>query len=159
MAQLIIDFDNNETYTRFWSKVDICEDDECWNWMASHNPETLRPMFRINTILVYAYRMAYALHHKRQLTTKYILHSCDNGSCCNPAHLREGTAKENIEDMMKRGRANNEAKVSKKFTPEQINRIRQLAETGMTILDISRLLDTSFRAVRNIVLRHTYRYV
>lgn len=32
------------------------------------------------------------------------LHSCDNPRCCNPDHLREGTQKENIADVLLRGR-------------------------------------------------------
>ena len=32
------------------------------------------------------------------------LHSCDNPPCCNPAHLRWGTMKENAEDRDIRGR-------------------------------------------------------
>ena len=33
-----------------------------------------------------------------------ILHSCDNPSCCNPDHLSLGTAKDNAQDAVRRGR-------------------------------------------------------
>lgn len=32
------------------------------------------------------------------------MHTCDNPPCCNPAHLRCGTQKENIEDKYTKGR-------------------------------------------------------
>lgn len=35
---------------------------------------------------------------------KFMLHSCDNPSCCNVRHLRPGTTKENSEDATARGR-------------------------------------------------------
>lgn len=34
------------------------------------------------------------------------LHACDNRPCCNPAHLFEGTQKDNIADMIAKGRGN-----------------------------------------------------
>ena len=36
---------------------------------------------------------------------KWLLHSCDNHSCCNPGHLRLGTPAENTNDMMTRRRS------------------------------------------------------
>lgn len=34
-----------------------------------------------------------------------VLHSCDNPPCVNPAHLREGTQKENVAECIAKGRA------------------------------------------------------
>lgn len=36
---------------------------------------------------------------------EYVLHDCDNPKCLNLDHLRVGTAKENSQDMVKRGRS------------------------------------------------------
>ncbi len=34
-----------------------------------------------------------------------IMHTCDNPPCCNPKHLRAGTDRDNIHDMLAKGRA------------------------------------------------------
>lgn len=34
-----------------------------------------------------------------------IMHLCDNKICCNPNHLKQGTQKDNIKDMINKGRA------------------------------------------------------
>lgn len=52
-----------------------------------------------------AHRIAYQLIVGPIEEGKLILHACDNRLCCNPAHLRQGTNQENIQDMMQRRRS------------------------------------------------------
>ncbi len=48
-----------------------------------------------------------------------VLHSCDNPPCANPDHLRWGTAQENIQDAIQRGR------LASKLDPDRVRSIRQ----------------------------------
>lgn len=56
--------------------------------------------------MVLAHRLAYA--RDRQLDVfelnGLVLHSCDNPSCVEPSHLRLGTHRENMDDMVLRAR-------------------------------------------------------
>jgi hypothetical protein len=114
-----IDFDNNDTYTRFWSKVDIGHHNECWNWTASINKVggSGCGQFQLGGIKS-AYRVAYALHHKKQFSEiPLLMHSCDNRACCNPHHLKEGTQKDNMADCKAKGRCRNG---TTKLTPDEV---------------------------------------
>lgn len=50
------------------------------------------------------HRAAYAAFVGPIPNGMYILHACDNPPCCNPAHLRPGTPKDNTADAMDRKR-------------------------------------------------------
>lgn len=54
------------------------------------------------------HRVVYADAHGLNVDTMGgdVLHSCDNPSCVRLAHLRLGTHKENMHDMIAKGRAN-----------------------------------------------------
>jgi hypothetical protein len=52
-----------------------------------------------------AHRIALELKLGRPLRRGFgALHTCDNTSCCNPAHLYEGKQKHNVADCIERGR-------------------------------------------------------
>lgn len=51
-----------------------------------------------------AHRLAYAIEYGEVPEGVWVLHSCDNPPCCNPAHLRLGGNTENVMDRVARGR-------------------------------------------------------
>lgn len=83
----------------FWARVDVREPDECWPWRGGRDRHGYGKSVRWGK----AHRMAYALANGAA-ATGMVLHSCDNPACCNPAHLRDGTAADNVRDMIERRR-------------------------------------------------------
>lgn len=72
---------------RFWDKVDVCGEDECWEWTASLDTHGYGQIVANNNIKL-AHILSWELHHKCQLQTGYnIHHLCNNSKCVNPKHL------------------------------------------------------------------------
>ena len=72
------------------------QNEECWPWMAC----VLRNgygQFHLAGKRVYAHRVAYELTYG-SLNGMEVDHICHNRACCNPAHLRAVTHKQNTEN-------------------------------------------------------------
>jgi len=132
---------------RFWSKVDVREPDACWLWQASCFKEGYG-QFKVRGRNLKTNRIAYFLGTGCDLGESLALHTCDNPSCCNPAHVYGGTAKDNIADAINRGRfacgvgethgsrthpesrARGERASTAKLTADQVTEMRGLYATG-----------------------------
>ena len=95
---------------RFWAKVSRKDKgpNDCWEWQAAKE-EKGYGRFRITIDQISGtyptHRASFMLHHGRwPSSSMMVLHSCDNPACVNPAHLREGTAQDNQDDIDARGR-------------------------------------------------------
>lgn len=120
---------------RFWQKVDIREPDQCWEWKATKNQSGYGSIC-VDGKMKRAHRVSYELHHGPIPEGMLVLHSCDNPSCVNPAHLHLGTHQDNMREKMNRRRCHNtacEAHGQAKLTSDQVQQIRtRYAAGGVT---------------------------
>ena len=93
--------------SRFWSKVQVGGDDDCWPWIAKSRHVKGYGVMRISSLgrNAVASRISCILAHGEPPEgLKNALHSCDNPPCCNPAHLRWGSQLDNVSDAKERNR-------------------------------------------------------
>jgi hypothetical protein len=90
---------------RFWEKVDIKGEQDCWPWLANkyHNGYG---QFKLCYTTVGAHRIAYEIAYGPIPDGMEVLHKCDNRPCCNPNHLYLGTQTDNNSDRAERNPAN-----------------------------------------------------
>ena len=88
---------------RFEAKFKVGDKDECWPWLAGRESRGYGT-FKVNGKMKKAHRMSYELYKGPLSEGLMVLHSCDNHQCVNPSHLFLGTAKNNTQDMMQKGR-------------------------------------------------------
>ena len=122
---------------RFWIKVDIRGDDECWKWLASTNNWGYG-LFSLGRKTMSAHRLSWMLANGEIPEGMCVLHRCDRPACINPGHLWLGTRAENQRDMTDKGRGRpggaegprGEKNGNSKLTKKQVREIRRLYATG-----------------------------
>lgn len=114
---------------RFWSHVDRRTPEECWPWKRYARRYG---HVRIGQKMMTTHRIAFLITYG--YWPPLIMHTCDNPPCCNPFHLRTGTQKDNVHDMVQKGRnrytpfGRGAANVSAKLTAPQVTEIRHRYE-------------------------------
>ena len=143
--------------SRFWNKVNIKSDTECWEWTGCIQNNGYGKfgytISKYNVKHTGAHRIAYELHHKRPIQEgMYILHSCDNPKCCNPYHLSEGTPKDNTLDMIAKRRQGG----NKKVTEEIVLKIREDRQIGFKIYELVHIYGLSRTQIKNIINKKSW---
>ena len=90
---------------RFWDKVLLAFDaHSCWEWKAARDPQTGYGKIGFGGKTYGAHRVSYQLNVGEIPDGMYVLHTCDNRACVRPDHLYTGTQRDNIHDMLRKGR-------------------------------------------------------
>lgn len=118
---------------KFWKRVAITSNiEKCWEWLGAISGGTGYGIAEYKNKLQGCHRIAWQIANKRK-PTKFILHSCDNRSCVNPNHLREGTHRDNMKDAVSRDRmAKGEEFVSSKLSEKEVRKIKQMLRNGVS---------------------------
>ena len=92
---------------RFWEKVRVCGENQCWPWLAAQHTQGYGAFAFTKYKVTTAHRVAWAITYNRSRlpsSKMQVMHSCDNKLCVNPKHLSLGTASENEKQAFERVR-------------------------------------------------------
>lgn len=153
---------------QFWRRVRITDNpDECWIWQGRIQGSGHGMFYKKDGGSTSAHRIAYLLTHGIALP-KHIMvcHNCpqgDNPACCNPRHLWIGTARQNNEDMARKGRAarlKGEQHPQAKLTGSKVRKLRSMYATGKySHMDLSEVFKIDRGYVCQIIQRKYWRHV
>lgn len=92
------------TSGRFFEQCQAVTESGCWIWTGSLCGKGYGMMKAPELGQVRAHRISWVLHKGPIPDGLNVLHKCDMRCCVNPAHLFVGTQKQNVHDMISKGR-------------------------------------------------------
>lgn len=149
-----------EIENRFWSKVEKGAD--CWLWKGHRLPGGYGTFKGPGGKMFKAHRFAYEMAHGFIPDGLMCLHSCDTRNCVNPAHLRTGTNRDNMNDMHSRGRANRPVgskHPAARLTEVDVSEIRRRLNTGETQVEVASAYGLHRQTIYQIAHRKIWRHV
>jgi hypothetical protein len=144
---------------RFWDKINITEDNGCWEWTGATNNDGYG-QFGVHGNIVIASRSSWEIAHGPIPHGLFALHRCDNPKCCNHNHLFLGTKLDNAIDRDIKGRSRyslGESHYKSKLTEADVLEIRLHPE--ITTIEYGKRLGVSQGNISCIRLRKSWKHI
>jgi hypothetical protein len=140
---------------RFMEQVFLPTESGCWLWIGATRGNEKNNMyggFCWNKRTWIASRAAYVLFIGPIPTNMRVCHVCDCRLCVRPEHLFLGTARDNTQDMIQKGRGpkqDGENNPASKFTNNQIFDIRASKEKGASLARKYQVTDSCISNIKS----------
>lgn len=161
----------------FWERID--KTDGCWNWTGALTRQGYGVVY-VHKHKTPAHRYSWEVFNGEIPPGMFVCHHCDNRRCVNPAHLFLGTAKDNMQDMVKKRRhymhlhpeassfkrpefakhrAKGESINTAKLNADQVRELRQLHSQGESPTKLALRFGISRTAFYDIVNRLHWKHI
>lgn len=138
---------------RFMFKLIPEPNSGCWLWLTSVTDDGYG-QFAWDGRTIPAHRASFMLFHGPIARGSQIRHLCDNPSCVNPDHLLIGTAFDNVQDRIRRGRS-----AKKKLTPSDVLDIRRRYALSVGITTIATAYGVAYNSIWAIVTGRAWKHI
>jgi hypothetical protein len=150
----------------FWERVEHRGPDDCWTWLGSTDKDGYGLWHKFANERR-SNRITWTIENGPVPKGLFVLHHCDFPACCNPNHLWLGTAKDNTQDAIRKGRLINpprmigEANIGGgKLTEVDVFEIRRLRATGrFTLKQLGAMFKVTFGMIGHIVSRRAWKHI
>ena len=145
---------------RFMSKVEKHPEDGCWKWKAWCDKDGYGG-FWFEDKTIRAHRFSWMLHNNETITKdRLICHSCDVTNCVNPKHLFIGCQQENMNDMIKKGRATcGEKSYLSKLTEDDVKEIFNKIKNGCSRKEVAKEYNVTPENISSIKLGRSWKHL
>jgi hypothetical protein len=135
----------------------------CWNCVShvskSKKVRYPRPKITRNGKSYMIHQYSFLIH--KGYIPKLIMHTCDNLICVNPNHLKEGTNKENSQDMVNK---NHQAKGEEngggvKLNSQKVIEIKQKLIQGRSLMSLANEYGVSKKTILNIKKGRKWKHI
>lgn len=91
--------------SRFWERTQVPDDpNRCWLWKGATDIPGYGVLLESRTRSYRAHRVSWTIKNGPIPDSLMLCHRCDVRNCVNPDHLFLGTRRDNLDDMVKKGR-------------------------------------------------------
>ena len=149
--------------TRFWLKADkdgpvSAVGTPCWQWTAATNHKGYGKIGIGQGKWGLSHRVAWLLERGEIEDGQMVLHRCDNPGCVRPDHLFLGTAQDNSNDMVAKGRSQRgESHTAAILSSQDVLDIRDAIRRGERSKDLAEKYGVSRPTIAHIKTKRTWR--
>jgi len=156
--------DHSTLEVRFWGFVTKKSETQCWEWEGQKlsNGYGRISLGAKELGAEGAHRVSWKLANNKEIPQGwYVMHKCDNPSCVNPNHLTIGTAKENTQDMIRKGRKITVAPLGEENGKSLLNaeKVLLIRASNLNHTALGRLLGVSPNCIRGVRTGRTWSHI